>query len=57
MLTQFKGEAIYSTETDVHLRQLSAGDTLTFAAFARAPSKRISWGQPGAVRRAYARCG
>ncbi|OJJ45647.1 hypothetical protein ASPZODRAFT_98405 [Penicilliopsis zonata CBS 506.65] len=37
MQKQFKGEAIYTAETDVHFPQLSVGDTLMFAALARAP--------------------
>ncbi|KAI9831805.1 MAG: hypothetical protein M1819_004702 [Sarea resinae] len=37
MHSQFRGEAIYTAETDVHFPQLSVGDTLSFAAQARAP--------------------
>lgn len=33
----FRGEAIYTAEVDVHFPMLSVGDTLTFAARARAP--------------------
>ncbi|KAK6345067.1 hypothetical protein TWF718_007006 [Orbilia javanica] len=38
MTTAFKGEAIYTAEVDAHYPQLSVGDTLYFAALARAPS-------------------
>lgn len=37
MHTQHRGEAIYTAEVDVHFPQLSVGDTLDFAAHARAP--------------------
>ncbi|KAM0124494.1 hypothetical protein ACHAO1_011013 [Botrytis cinerea] len=37
MRTQFRGEAIYTAEVDVHFPMLSVGDTLAFAAMARAP--------------------
>jgi ABC-type multidrug transport system ATPase subunit len=37
MHTHHRGEAIYTAEIDVHFPQLSVGDTLTFAARARAP--------------------
>ncbi|CAI6336236.1 unnamed protein product [Periconia digitata] len=37
MSTTFKGEAIYTAEVDAHFPQLSVGDTLYFAARARAP--------------------
>ncbi|KAJ9255969.1 putative ABC transporter [Paecilomyces variotii] len=50
MRGQFRGEAIYTAETDVHFPQLSVGDTLTFAALARAPRNRL----PGVTRRQYA---
>lgn len=33
----FRGEAIYTAEVDVHFPMLTVGDTLTFAARARAP--------------------
>lgn len=39
MHTHHRGEAIYTAEVDVHFPQLSVGDTLTFAAQARAPEK------------------
>ncbi|KAI5287946.1 hypothetical protein KEM54_005599 [Ascosphaera aggregata] len=51
MHTYFRGEAIYNAETDVHFPQLSVGDTLDFAARARAPSNRI----PGVTRAQHAR--
>lgn len=41
MRSQFRGEAIYTAETDVHFPQLSVADTLKFAALARAPRNRI----------------
>ena len=37
MHNYFRGEAIYTAEVDVHFPQLSVGDTLQFAAQARAP--------------------
>lgn len=37
MHTRHRGEAIYTAEVDTHFPQLSVGDTLTFAAHARAP--------------------
>jgi hypothetical protein len=36
MMGRFRGEAIYSAEVDVHFPQLTVGDTLAFAAEARA---------------------
>jgi ATP-binding cassette subfamily G (WHITE) protein 2 (PDR) len=51
MKTAFRGEAIYTAEVDAHFPQLSVGDTLYFAALARAP-RQI----PGGVSRTrYAR--
>ncbi|KAJ5126912.1 ABC multidrug transporter C [Penicillium atrosanguineum] len=50
MTNQFRGEAIYTAETDVHFPQLSVGDTLKFAALARAPRNRL----PGVSREQYA---
>ena len=41
MQKYFKGEAIYAAETDIHFPQLSVGDTLMFAALARAPRNRL----------------
>lgn len=40
MHKQFRGEAIYTAETDVHFPQLTVGETLSFAAKARAPRNR-----------------
>ncbi|KAF2754023.1 putative multidrug resistance ABC transporter [Pseudovirgaria hyperparasitica] len=37
MHTHFRGEAIYTAEVDVHFPMMSVGDTLFFAARARAP--------------------
>ena len=37
MHNNFRGEAIYTAETDVHFPSLTVGDTLEFAARARAP--------------------
>ncbi|TLS21522.1 uncharacterized protein PpBr36_10217 [Pyricularia pennisetigena] len=39
MHKRHRGEAIYTAEVDVHFPQLSVGDTLTFAAHARAPRR------------------
>lgn len=50
MHNNFKGEAIYTAETDVHFPQLSVGDTLKFAALARAPRNRLE----GVTRDQYA---
>lgn len=51
MHTQFRGEAIYTAEVDAHYPMLSVGDTLYFAALARAPTD-----VPGGVpRHEYAR--
>ncbi|KAJ5096799.1 ABC multidrug transporter C [Penicillium angulare] len=50
MKNQFRGEAIYTAETDVHFPQLSVGDTLKFAALARAPRNRL----PNVSRDQYA---
>ncbi|KAL4909703.1 hypothetical protein BDW74DRAFT_143551 [Aspergillus multicolor] len=50
MRKQFRGEAIYTAETDVHFPQLSVGDTLKFAALARCPRNRL----PGVSREQYA---
>ena len=46
MNTTFRGEAVYTAEVDAHFPQLSVGDTLYFAALARAPRKI-----PGGVTR------
>ncbi|KAF2178290.1 putative multidrug resistance ABC transporter [Zopfia rhizophila CBS 207.26] len=37
MTNDFRGEAIYTAEVDVHFPMLTVGDTLSFAARARAP--------------------
>lgn len=50
MKGQFRGEAIYTAETDVHFPQLSVADTLKFAALSRAPRNRL----PGVTRDRYA---
>lgn len=50
MRNQFRGEAIYTAETDVHFPQLSVGDTLKFAALARTPRNRV----PGVTREQHA---
>ncbi|KAF9890375.1 hypothetical protein FE257_006043 [Aspergillus nanangensis] len=50
MRNQFRGEAIYTAETDVHFPQLSVGDTLKFAALARCPRNRF----PGVTKDQYA---
>ncbi|KAK8019104.1 ABC-2 type transporter-domain-containing protein [Apiospora arundinis] len=46
---QHRGDAIYTAEVDVHFPMLSVGDTLTFAARARAPQSL-----PGELRHQYA---
>ena len=51
MHTQFRGEAIYMAETDVHFPQLTVGQTLLFAAKARAPRDNTF---PGVTREMYA---
>ena len=45
MHTRHRGEAIYTAEVDVHFPQLSVGETLTFAARARAP-RHVPEGMP-----------
>jgi len=50
MHSRFRGEVIYQAETEIHFPQLTAGDTLLFAAHARAPSNRL----PGVTRDQYA---
>ncbi|KAJ6016384.1 hypothetical protein N7540_010975 [Penicillium herquei] len=47
---QFKGEAIYMAETDVHFPQLTVGDTLKFAALSHCPRNRI----PGVTKEQHA---
>ncbi|PWW80121.1 putative ABC transporter [Tuber magnatum] len=46
----FRGEAIYNAETDVHFPHLTVGETLSFAAQTRAPRNRL----PGVTRKQYA---
>ncbi|CAI7636806.1 unnamed protein product [Penicillium glandicola] len=50
MHSRFRGEVIYQAETEIHFPQLTVGDTLMFAAHARAPSNRL----PGVTRDQYA---
>ncbi|KAL8951290.1 MAG: hypothetical protein Q9222_002728 [Ikaeria aurantiellina] len=50
MHRDFRGECIYQAELDVHFPQLSVGQTLDFAARARAPHNRL----PGVSRDMYA---
>ena len=50
MHKDFRGECIYQAEVDVHFPQLTVGQTLLFAARARAPRNRI----PGVTRTQYA---
>ncbi|CAK9439084.1 uncharacterized protein LODBEIA_P33080 [Lodderomyces beijingensis] len=47
----YRGDVIYSAETDVHFPQLSVGDTLDFAARLRTPQNRGD----GVSREAYAK--
>ncbi|KAI4113992.1 MAG: hypothetical protein LQ345_005144 [Seirophora villosa] len=51
MHNDFRGECMYQAEVDVHFPQLSVGQTLTFAAEARAPRNRV----PGVSRQQYAK--
>lgn len=50
MHSRFRSEVIYQAETETHFPQLTAGDTLLFAANARAPANRF----PGVSRIQYA---
>lgn len=50
MHSRFRGEVMYQAETEIHFPQLTAGDTLLFAAKARAPANRL----PGVSRDQYA---
>ncbi|KAG2420320.1 ABC transporter CDR4 [Aspergillus terreus] len=50
MHSRYRGEVIYQAETEIHFPQLTAGDTLLFAAHARAPANRF----PGVTREQYA---
>lgn len=47
---RYRGEVIYQAETETHFPQLTAGETLLFAALARAPANRF----PGVSRDQYA---
>ncbi|KKK23290.1 hypothetical protein ARAM_005641 [Aspergillus rambellii] len=51
MHSRFRGEVIYQAETEIHFPQLTAGETLLFAAHARAPANRF----PGVTRDQYAK--
>ena len=51
MHNDFRGECIYQAEVDVHFPQLTVGQTLEFAALARAPRNRL----PGVTRDQYAK--
>ena len=51
MHKDFRGECMYQAEVDVHFPQLTVGQTLTFAAEARAPRNRL----PGVTRKQYAK--
>ena len=51
MHSDFRGECMYQAEIDVHFPQLTVGQTLNFAAQARAPRNRI----PGVSRELYAK--
>ncbi|KAL8279483.1 hypothetical protein RQP46_008045 [Phenoliferia psychrophenolica] len=50
MQHDFRGEVIYNAETDVHFPNLTVGETLSFAARARAPRNRL----PGVTRAQFA---
>ena len=50
MHKEFRSECIYQAEVDVHFPHLTVGQTLAFAAEARAPRNRI----PGVTRKQYA---
>ncbi|OJJ46232.1 hypothetical protein ASPZODRAFT_133248 [Penicilliopsis zonata CBS 506.65] len=50
MHSRFRGEVIYQAETEIHFPQLTAGETLLFAAQARTPANRI----PGVTREQHA---
>lgn len=51
MHKDFRGECMYQAEVDVHFPQLTVGQTLNFAAQARAPRNRM----PGVTRKQYAK--
>jgi ABC-type multidrug transport system ATPase subunit len=50
MHREFRGDAIYQAETEVHFPQLTVGQTLQFAALAKTPRNRL----PGISRETYA---
>ncbi|KAK1149843.1 Multidrug resistance protein [Aspergillus melleus] len=50
MHREFRGDAIYQPETEVHFPHLTAGQTLQFAALAKTPRNRF----PGVSRECYA---
>ncbi|KAI2084684.1 Multidrug resistance protein [Ophidiomyces ophidiicola] len=50
MHKNFRGEVVYQAETETHFPQMTAGETLYFAARARAPSNRFQ----GVTRHQYA---
>ncbi|KAL4903558.1 hypothetical protein BDW74DRAFT_185970 [Aspergillus multicolor] len=50
MHREFRGDAIYQPETEVHFPQLTVGQTLQFAALAKTPANRIA----GVSREQYA---
>ncbi|KAL4960885.1 pleiotropic drug resistance family ABC transporter [Aspergillus stella-maris] len=50
MHSRFRGEVIYQAETEIHFPNLTAGETLLFAAKARTPVNRF----PGVTREQYA---
>ncbi|KAL4900736.1 hypothetical protein BDW74DRAFT_92620 [Aspergillus multicolor] len=50
MHSRFRGEVIYQAETEIHFPNLTAGETLMFAARARTPANRF----PGVTRDQYA---
>lgn len=50
MHREFRGDAIYQPETEVHFPHLTVGQTLLFAALAKTPQNRL----PGVSREAYA---
>ncbi|KGO47179.1 CDR ABC transporter [Penicillium expansum] len=41
MMTGFRGEVVYNSEADHHFPHLTVGETLRFAAYARAPHNRL----------------
>lgn len=50
MHKDFRGEVVYSAETDTHFPDLTVGQTLEFAAKARTPRARL----PGVTREQWA---